>query len=50
MLDTSNSLLEVDAYTNPTLAPKGVSPLAQHHDKTFIDISEERLLSCYLHL
>lgn len=29
MLDASNSLLEVDAYTNPTLAPVGESPAAQ---------------------
>ena len=30
MLDTSNSLLEVDAYTNPTLVPRSESPLAEY--------------------
>ena len=29
MLDTSNSLLEVDAYMNPALAPIGESPMAE---------------------
>lgn len=30
MLDARNSLLEVVANTNPTLAPKGESPLAEN--------------------